>query len=429
MKKRSEILKEYEAERPRPWVLHLLLFVCHIINRLRPAEYKFLFDKKRLKNRQVLVLSIHAAYDDSIYVPQGIGYIGPNAIMGRHHIYKTFLFRLLLAGGVIPKPLFISDFNTARSMMRLKKKGASFLLFPEGIQSTDGTQSPLHPATVKLIRMLKMETVLCTSHGAYLSNPRFDTGRRKGHMEYRFEILFSEDEIGRLTEDEIKARLYDRFYLNDFAWNAKHQYKYRGKAPNATGLTNILFICPKCRRQFAMKVDGESIVCECGSRVKVDECYNLIPSDLSFPFKRIDLWYQWQREVVEKEVSEDGFKIEYRVEHLTLNDSRFDFKTYIKLGEGTVTLDHEGLVYRGNDGGRDVSLSFDIRKIPSASIIPGKGNQLYYDDRYDRFIMKDNGTLSTKVMLAVEIMHNRHDEAWRKSYEDMAAIKARMKGE
>ncbi len=256
MKNRREILKEYKAERPKPWALHLLLFVCHIINLLKPAEYRFLFDKKSIKNKQVLVLSIHAAYDDSIYVPQGIGFIGPNTIMGKHHIYKTFLFGLLLAGGVIPKPLYISDINTARSMMRLKKQGASFLIFPEGIQSTDGTFSPLHPSTVKMIRMLKMETILCTSHGAYLSNPRFDPNRRKGHMEYQFEVLFKEDEIGRLSEDEIKARLYDRFYLNEFAWNARHGYKNKGKVPNATGLTNILFICPVCHRQFTMKVAG-----------------------------------------------------------------------------------------------------------------------------------------------------------------------------
>ncbi len=122
-------------------------------------------------------------------------------------------------------------------------------------------------------------------------------------------------------------------------------------------------------------------------------------------------------------VYDESRRIEYQAEHLSLNDSRFDFKTYVKLGEGEVTLDPEGFVYRGNDGGKDTCLHFDIRKIPGASIIPGKGNQIFYGEGYERFIMKDNGTLSTKVMLAVEILHNRHNEAWRKSFEDMAAVK------
>ena len=423
MKIRSDVLKDYEAKRPRLWAQNLMLLISFFVNLLRPAEYEFLFDKKSLKNKQVLVLSMHAAYDDAMYVPHGIGFIGPNTLIGRHHIYKPFLFGLLLAGGVIPKPLYISDINTARSLMRLKKQGASFLVFPEGIQSTDGTSSPLNPSTVKLIRLLKLETILCTSHGAYLSNPRFDGNRRKGHMEYRFEVLFKEDEIGKLSEQEIKERLLQKIYLNEFAWNAVHQYKYKGKVPNAAGLDNILFICPKCHRQFLVKVVGDEIVCGCGSRVKVDECYNLIPDDKDFPFKRIDLWYQWQRDVVEKEVLEDNFKIECRVEHLILNESRFDFKTYKKIGEGTVTLNSEGLVYKGNDNGSEICLNFDIRQIPSASIVPGKGNQIYYKDGYHRFLIKDNGTLSTKIMLAVEILHQRINEDWKNSYEDMVAVR------
>ena len=126
--------------------------------------------------------------------------------------------------------------------MRLHKKGASFLLFPEGIESTDGTTQPLHPATARLIKKLAMDTVLCKSHGSFLYGPKFDTSKRKGRLEFNFEILFRKEEFENMTEEEIYSRLLEKFRYNDFEWNKEKQYKYKGKFPLAHKIDNLLYI-------------------------------------------------------------------------------------------------------------------------------------------------------------------------------------------
>lgn len=105
-----------------------------------------------MKNRPVLILSQHAATDDPYYLPTGYPFVQPNVIMSLHNVLIPVMYRLLLAGGVILKAIYEPDIKAMRHMMRLHKKGASFLIFPEGIQSMDGTTQPLHKSTARLIK-------------------------------------------------------------------------------------------------------------------------------------------------------------------------------------------------------------------------------------------------------------------------------------
>ncbi|MCR5755067.1 MAG: hypothetical protein K6G30_09695, partial [Acetatifactor sp.] len=295
MKSPGMILNNYEPALPRCSSRNLTIAVAWLYNLVHPAKFIYKFDKKAMKGHRVLLLSEHLSSTDPYHVMLGYPFIRPNVIMGLHNMLIPGGFKMFLGDRVIPKMLYVNDIKVAKSIFRLQKQGASFAIFPEGIQSMDGAASPLDPATAKLVKKLGMDTVLCTGHGAYLARPRFDKHIRNGHVEYTYEILFDKNELKSLSEGDVYERLLEKFRYNDFEWNNKMHYRYKGKVPNATGLDKILFVCPYCKKQFAMKVEGEDLNCSCGEGVHVDEYYNLTAKHATLPFKRIDEWYLWQR--------------------------------------------------------------------------------------------------------------------------------------
>ena len=425
-----EALASYTPELPVVSAAKLSRALMSLLTIGYPAAIHYDFDKREMKDRQVLILAQHASRDDPYYVCKGYPFVQPNAVMSMHNVLIPVMFRLLLKDGVILKALYEPDLGAMRHLMRLHRKGASIVLFPEGIEATDGTTQPIHPATARLIKKLGMDTVLCTSHGAFLSTPRFDTFKRKGRIEYNFEMLFRKEEFTEMSEDEVYTRLLDKFRYNDFKWNSDKQYKYKSKVPLAHGLDNILFVCPRCKRQYTMRVEGDRIVCDCGSVVTIDDCYNMIPNDMrdagsgactkaGFPFKRIDQWYSWQQDLIAEEVRRDDFSMREDVTYLKLNLDDLRKGRYIYAGEGRIELDREHFRYIGTKDGEDAELEFDISRMPSATISKDQANQFYYDGEYYRFVNKHDRRRSVKIMLAVEALHEMGDPERRKAREDV----------
>lgn len=416
-----ELLDTYVPELPGRFAGNLTRTIMRLLIIKRPAVFHYGFDKKAMKGRPVLILAQHVSRDDPYYVASGYHFVLPNSIMSLHNALIPGMLRLLLADGVILKSLYEPDIRAMRHLVRLHKKGASFMLFPEGIQSADGTTQPVHPATARLIKKMAMDTVLCTAHGAYLCNPRFDTNKRRGRIEYSFDILFTKEEIKEMTEDEIYSRLIEKFRYNDFAWNSEKGYRYKGKVPCAHGLDNILFACPQCGRQFGMHVDGDRLICGCGHAVTVDDSYDLAPDDSSFPFRRIDEWYRWQQDVIDEEVSREDFGMEEEVTYKMLNLDERNLRKgrLVTVGEGRLTLDHDRLRYVGTRNGEDVDLGFDISRLPSVVLTTKMAGEFYYDGEFHQFAIKGDRRHAAKLMLAVEALHEKGDELRRKAREDV----------
>ena len=414
-----EVLDEYVPDIPITAAGKLTRTIMRLSTMKCPAKFNYGFKKRDMKGRQVLILSQHTSRDDPYYVNAGYPFIQPNAIMSRHNVLIPVFYRLLLKDGVILKSLFEPDTAALRQMMRLYKKGASFLLFPEGVQSVCGFTQPIHPATARLIKKLAMDTVLCTSHGAYLCNPRFDTNKRRGRLEYNYDILFTKEELKELSEEELYERLLKAFRYNDFEWNSKKQFRYKGKVPCAHGIDKLLFVCPRCKRQYEMHVEGDRLLCSCGSAVTIDECYNLIPDDKDFPFKRIDEWYLWERDVIAEETSREDFRLEYDVEYKMLNEGNLFKGSYVKVGEGKLLLDREHLRYNGTRNGEPVELVFDISRVPSMTVTRSMANELYYDGVYHQFPIKGDKPEAIKMMSAVEILHDAGDPERSKARKDV----------
>ena len=422
MKKKTpgEILSEYVPKPPSRFAWGILKALLTLMSAGKKPKYTYLFDRRELKGKPVMILADHASTDSYIYALLGSSSFRPNVVVGYHNVFRKGLFRLFLAAGVIPKRLYTPDFSTAVSILRLKKKGASFLLFPEGIQSMAGTTMPTDPATMALLKKLGLTTLLCRGYGAYLNRPRFDSSYRKGPMEFVFDVLFTEEEISTLTPEEMYAKYLPRFSYNDFEWNREKKYEYKGRHENAYGLDKILFVCPFCKGRFTLKTEGADLVCSCGNRVRVNRDYSLEPVGSStLPFPGIDGWFLYQRALVRGDVSREDFSVSYGAEYQTLDEERLGNDRMISLGKGTVTVDRDKIRYEGTVRGEDKTIDLPVSLIPSAPFVSGRANEFFIDKNYYRFVPENDPKISVYVLLAVEELHNLADPDRRRVSEDV----------
>lgn len=169
-----------------------------------------------------------------------------------------------------------------------------------------------------------------------------------------------------------------------------------------------------------MHVEGDRLLCSCGSAVTIDDCYNLIPDDSDeFPFTRIDKWYSWQREVIAEEVLQDGFLMQEDVVYQKLNTQNLWKGRHITLGEGRIELDQKQLRYTGTREGEPVELEFDIARIPSLTVSTSLANEFYYDGEFFQFVIKGGPGRAFKLMIVSEILHDAVDSVRRRAREDV----------
>ena len=69
--------------------------------------------------------------------------------------------------------------ETIRKTKRIVQQGGSIGIFPEGNTSYSGQTVQILPATVKLIKMLKIPVIIMNIKGMYLSYPRWAIYKKK----------------------------------------------------------------------------------------------------------------------------------------------------------------------------------------------------------------------------------------------------------
>lgn len=406
---------------PKFFISKTMRTLLSIKSRHMKTKYYYDFDKREMRKKQVILISDHASRDTFFYTLCGYKFVNPNIVMGFQNLFKKYLFSLFLKSGVILKNLYEPDIRATKEMFDVVKKGGSICLFPEGIQSTSGSTHPMNPSTIKFIKKLGLDVVLANSYGSYLSRPRYTNQTKKGRIEIHYSILFTKKELKEKSVDELYQKYLERFKYNDFTWNEEHHYKYIGKEPNFKGITKILYYCPKCHSEFTLTEKENSFVCsKCQNEATLDEYYNLIPINGSFiPYKNIDEWYKEQRKIVKEEVKDPNFSITYDCYSVDLHYDKLYKDQYYIDGEGSITINHDGIRFKGVRKGKEVEYFFELINLPSFAFTPGLENDLYYHGVYYCFRPKTDNLKTVKYMLCVEEMHNLIDEAWRKVSEDV----------
>lgn len=355
---------KFVPRKPSKFLYGLLVPLVQILSHIL-IKAKFVRDERiRERKGPFVVIGTHTCLMDVAMMMLAMKPLPLNIVCGRDVFTWSKIKPIKKAAGLIPINQFEIDLGSIRTMKRAVEAGCSLALFPEGKFTLDGKNLYYLPESLaKLLKLLDADVVFCHNYGGYCSRPRWYSGFKKGLVTNKSELLFTKEELRALPKEEVYRILKEKFTFNDNVYQRENHLRYKCKDP-ALGLHYILYKCPKCGTEYEMISTARHLVCEkCGNTVEYTEYGEMIPSEGSVAFDRIDLWYEFERECARKELEAEDFGLRYSVTWAEEDESN----TYRDVGEGEFFIDKEKLGFVGKRyvGGEEVSIEIPLAKQPT----------------------------------------------------------------
>jgi len=240
------------------------------------------------------------------------------------------------------------------------KNNEILTMMPEARLSTTGRFEDIQSSTYSFIKKSGVNIYTIKFNGDYLADPKWGKGFRRGSVvEAELDILYTAQQVQSLSLDELKQGVEQRLFYDEFNWlQQRPTLRYRS-GRIAEGLENILTTCPTCSRKFTLTTKKDSIYCEhCGYLTSLDNRYSFTGD---FRFENFAQWYDWQKALLEQEISENpDYSLSSKVElRLPGNGNSLTRPG----GFGVCTLNRQGLTYSGTKDGETVELHFSLQRI------------------------------------------------------------------
>lgn len=248
---------------------------------------------------------------------------------------------LLRQVGCICKRKFTNDILLIKHMKYSLEVNKTILaLYPEARYSYCGKTSVLPESLGKLIKMYKVAVVVFIQHGNYLSQPQWNLNKRRCRLEATMTRVLTPEQIKQAGVEEINQTIKDAFQYDEYRWQ-KNNNIVIDFPDRAKGLHHILYQCPHCLTESEMNSDKEELWCEhCHKRWRMSTLGELSAVEGETEFSHIPDWFEFEREMVRKQIEEGLYFFQDRV----IVDSLPNARGFIRLGEGMLTHSVDGFV-------------------------------------------------------------------------------------
>lgn len=395
MKKKSEKIKK-----PSVFLYNILGGIVMFFAKM---YWRVHVDKKEIKGLKgpVLAVAPHASTIDPVPVFAALMPKRYNIVAGKDLFTWKQLRPFIRAFGALPMTQGGMDLTSIKRMKNAVDQGNSLLLFPEGKTSLDGKQLYyMNPSVAKLVKMFGVPVVLVKTHGAYCTKPRYIKGFRRGRMDVKASILFTEQEVKELKPQEIFKRMQEAFLFNDNVWQIENAVRFKAKNL-ADHLDYVLYRCPKCGAEYKQIVLQDGMKCSaCGNEIAMTPFGKLVPKEGSVCPERIDLWVQEERDAIREEVKNDDFCLKKPVTVFERNDEKHE---YVEIGKGTLFINKNEIGYDGEKNGESWIFSQSLLHMPTLVTKNAEGIDLNENDKTYRFLF-DEKKYSMKYGLIAEVL-------------------------
>ncbi|MBO4667566.1 MAG: hypothetical protein J5666_05535, partial [Bacilli bacterium] len=184
---------------------------------------------------------------------------------------------------------------------------------------------------------------------------------------------------------------------NEFEYSKKHIYRDHNKAHQ---LDALLYHCPKCHQDFTMHAKGNTLSCDCGFHLELDQHYQF--SENEFGFKNIHDYYEYIKDVERKNIvgsSDVILSHQVKVKKLSLENKKFD-----QTGEGTFTLTHQGIRFEGTVNNEPVSFSHSLNVLQALAFSINEEYECYYNNELYYFYPITSPASCTKMALLYDLL-------------------------
>lgn len=406
---RAEIASRKQGLPPRAynWFYHL---VMKIMIKKHNCTFEIVDDINKCKTGAFLVFN-HLSRLDHMYVSMVTYPRRFNMVASYNEFFRSHLYWAFKKQRIIPKKNYQNEVLATKLMMHRVKKGGVVAFSPEGLASNDGQNKPVVPGTGKLFKKVGVPVYYLELHGQYLQNTKPCLDERHGKVFAKLRVLFSEEDLKRLSGEEIDDIMNNEFRRDEYAWQREHHYKWEMFDRSCEGLGNLLYTCPKCGSMFTMKGEGNQIVCEnCGNGATMDEYYDFHPlnDDCVIP-EYTTPWVNKQRVDIIKAIRNDpNFAFEEEVEvGLIPNDHLLkDYKTTEVVAKGIIRIDHEGVHFKGSDTSEH-DFDLDYRQIYTTfTVLDASFISFYVNGEHTDVFPKRRTAIYMNTL--IEEMHRLH---------------------
>ena len=302
----------------------------------------------------------HTSFLDFIAVAGGMFPRRISFVVAAYFYKSRWVSALLNHFGCIPKLQFQADVASIRAMREAIQQGGIVGIFPGGQVTAQGTEGYVSPSIARLAQFLRVPVVLGHMEGAYMKAPKW--GRlRLGPARFTATLLLTAEQVRESSQEQIWAALRQGLAYNDPRWAQETGARYR-RPGLCRGLEEVLYRCPRCGAYFCMEARGRLLGCRaCGFQVRMRP-----DGALEWPggCLRIDQWYDLQLQDLLAAARQPDFCLEAPA---VLRRDEGDGKGLTRLGEGTITLTREALIYQGTEYGRPQRISFDMNLVETVS--------------------------------------------------------------
>ena len=348
------------------WGVRFWLFLCGV--RIKAIN------KIGKPNNPSIILCNHGSFMDFIYAAALLRKYKPHFIVARLYFYHGVLGCLLRKVGAFPKSMFAMDMENARNCLMVLKNKEILAMMPEARLSTTGRFEDVQGNTYSFIKKSGVDVYTIKISGDYLADPKWGKGFRRGAVvEAELDILFTAEQVQALSVDQLQQGIEQRLSYDEFQWLQQHP-RIRYRSPRiAEGLENILTTCPVCNGQYTLITKKNGVFCEhCGYLTSVNDRYEF---DEDFRFTDLRQWYDWQKQLLEQEITQNsGYVLSSKVELRLPGDGKGMTR---HGGYGICTLNREGLTYSGTKDTETVELHFSIQRIYRLLFGAGENFEIY----------------------------------------------------
>ena len=375
----------------------------------------FKTDIKKVKG-PIILLSNHASRLDYMFTALPLLPKKFNFVAGYNEFFRSHLAGKFKIMNVIPKKNFTADIYTIKEVTRIIKKKGNIILYPEGMSSISGANQPVAVGTGKFIKHFKLPVYYSLIKGGYLTSPKYDLNERLGRVEVEYDILLTPEEIEKLSATEIEDLINKTLYHDDYAWNKEQKNEYKVGSSVAHNLHHLLYWCPRCGKEFTMKGEFNKIYCtSCNNGATITNTYEMIPFDDTciIPATQTE-WFNKERALAKEEIKDPNFKLTEKVKLgvLPLYKNLKNQATSEIVGEGLITLNHDGLTYNGTYNNEVVEMHIGIKELPTYGMCTDLTRfYTFYKGKFIEFYPE--GETVEKWFLTTESLHRLHNGKWR----------------
>ncbi len=429
MKKKLSISQKLRKRKYKPtskfiaWIYKTIML--DIVGRKYKPNFKIIDDVNDCKGPCFVVFN-HLSRIDHMYVMGACYPRVTNMMAGCSEFYRSKFSFIFGLNKVIPKKNYSPDNLAIQGVSKVIKKGGCVTFSPEGLASDYGGNKPVVPGTSKMFKHFKCPVYFCHLEGQYLQNTKVCLDERLGETYATMSLLFSKEDVEKLSVEEMDEIMNEKFRRNEYAWNKEKKIKWDTKGRICHRLEDFCYKCPKCGAEFTMKGEGDKITCSnCGNGATMDDYYQFHPYENAvIPESPFD-WVEWERREIIKEIRENPdyrFEDDCQIGNLDEYKLLKNNKTSFIVGEGKIWIDHKGLHYKGTRNGEPYEFTADYNNLYTLiTEVDSSFFNFYLKGEYFDIFPK-NQTVG-KFSLLVEEMHRYHvnyykNFKWNEHYYD-----------